>query len=56
MKIGEIRTVKLDKPGARYGEEFSESGKVVFKSRESAVSEIYRLWNNAQQHFVSIGR
>ncbi|MGF7213591.1 hypothetical protein GGE65_008237 [Skermanella aerolata] len=56
MKIGEIRTVKLDKPGARYGEEFSENGKVVFKSRESAVSEIHRLWNNAQQHFVSIGR
>jgi len=56
MKIGEIQTVKLDKPGARYGEEFAEHGKVVFKNRESAVSEIHRLWNNAQQHFVSIGR
>jgi hypothetical protein len=56
MKIGEIQTVKLDKPGARYGEEFAEHGKVVFKSREGAVSEIHRLWNNAQQHFVSIGR
>jgi len=56
MKIGNIQQVKLDKPGARYGEEFAGHGKVVFKNREGAVSEIHRLWNNAQQNFVSIGR
>src|SRR3954462_15712754 len=56
MKIGDIQKVKLDRPGARYGEEFAEHGKVVFKSRDGAVSEIQRLWNNAQHHFLSIGR
>jgi hypothetical protein len=56
MKIGDIQKVRLDKPGSRYGEEFHEHGKVVFKNREGAVGEIHRLWNNAQQNFLSIGR
>lgn len=56
MKIGDIQKVKLDRPGARYGEEFAEHGKVVFRSRDGAVSEIHRLWNNAQRYFLSIGR
>jgi hypothetical protein len=37
-------------------ETFNDIGMVQFKSREGAVQEIRRLWRNANQHFVSIGR
>jgi hypothetical protein len=56
VKLDQMPQVKVARPtDDRYSELLTPS-KIIFTSRDSAVSEIRRLWKKTQQDFLIIGR